>query len=121
MAAPVIDSLVTGRLRTFPLNIPNAGQCPDLSLDVVTESMCVVDGDGVRGGTPVHAPEFFAAWLRRIVAAQEMTVEAALTGDRGLVYAAMMLDPHAGTLGLPTIEQMADELIEATKPWLPQF
>lgn len=121
MAAPVIDSLVTGHRRTFPLNIPNTGQCADLPRDAVTESMCIVDGDGVRGGEPVRAPEFFAAWLNRIVAAQELTVEAALTGDRGLVHAAMLLDPHAGTLGLATIEQMTDELLGATKRWLPQF
>ena len=121
MAAPVIDALVTGRARTFPLNVPNAGQCPDLPLDAVTESMCVVDGDGVHGRAPVHAPPFFAAWLNRIVAAQELTVEAALTGDRGLVHAAMLLDPHAGTLGLATIEQMTDELLLATSRWLPQF
>jgi alpha-galactosidase/6-phospho-beta-glucosidase family protein len=33
----------------------------------------------------------------------------------------MLLDPHAGTLGLATIEQMTDELIDATARWLPQF
>jgi alpha-galactosidase len=121
MAAPVIDSLVTGRPRTFPLNIPNAGQCADLPLHAVTESMCVVDGDGVHGRAPVHAPPFLAAWLQRIVAAQEMTVEAALTGNRDLVYGAMLLDPHAGTLGLTTIEQMTDALLTATGRWLPQF
>ncbi|HEY3831089.1 MAG TPA: hypothetical protein VGO03_02235 [Acidimicrobiia bacterium] len=121
MAAPVVDSLLTGQRRTFPLNVPNTGQCADLPLDAVTESMCVVDGDGVHGREPVHAPPFFAAWLNRIVAAQELTVEAALTGDRELVHTAMLLDPHAGTLGLATIEQMTDELIDATARWLPQF
>jgi alpha-galactosidase len=121
MAAPVIDSLTTGRRRTLPLNIPNTGQCADLPLDAVTESMCNVDGDGIQGRDPVTAPPFFAAWLNRIVAAQECTVDAALTGDRELVHAAMLLDPHAGTLGLATIEQMASELIDATARWLPQF
>ena len=75
--------------------------------------------NGVRGGAPVRAPEFFADWLRRIVAAQELTVEAALTGDRGLVYAAMMLDPHAGTLGLPTIEQIAASYVEDLRQMQP--
>jgi alpha-galactosidase len=121
MAAPVIDALLTGRARTFPLNIPNAGQCADLPLDAVTESMCIVDENGVRGREPVHAPEFFASWLNRIVGAQELTVEAALTGARELVHAAMLLDPHAGTLGLATIEQLTDELLAATARWLPQF
>jgi len=121
MAAPVIDSLVTGTRRSFPLNIPNAGQCADLPNDVVTESMCIVDGSGIRGGEAVTAPPFIAAWLNRIVAAQELTVEAALTGDRNLVHAAMLLDPHGGTLGLATIEQMTDELLGSARRWLPQF
>jgi alpha-galactosidase len=121
MAAPVIDSLVTGRPRTLPLNIPNAGQCADLPVGAVTESMCTVDGHGVRGGEAVSAPPFFAAWLNRIVAAQECTVEAAITGDRELVHAAMLLDPHAGMLGLATIEQMTADLLDATQRWLPQF
>jgi len=121
MAAPVIDSLVTGKVRTLPLNIPNAGQCADLPAGAVTESMCVVDASGVRGREPVHAPPFFAAWLERIVSAQELTVEAGLTGDRELVYAAMLLDPHAGTLGFATIQAMTGELLAATSRWLPQF
>jgi alpha-galactosidase len=83
--------------------------------------MCVVDGAGIRGGEPVSAPPFFATWLNRIVSAQELTVEAALTGDRDLVCAAMLLDPHAGTLGFATIEAMTDELIAATGRWLPRF
>jgi alpha-galactosidase len=121
MAAPVIDSLLGGRRRRLPLNIPNTGQCPDLPLRSVTESMCLVGGDGARGGEPVVAPPFFAAWLNRIVASQELAVEAALTGDRELVRAAMLLDPHAGTLGLVTLDHMIDELIDATRRWLPQF
>jgi hypothetical protein len=63
----------------------------------------------------------FAAWLNRIVAAQELTVEAGLTGDRELVHAAMLLDPHAGTLGDATIQRMTAELLDATRRWLPQF
>jgi alpha-galactosidase len=121
MAAPVIDSLIGGHQRRYPLNIPNHGQCPDLPLSSVTESMCLVDSGGVRGSEPVTAPPFFAAWLNRIVASQELAVDAALSGDRDLVRAAMLLDPHAGTLGLATIDQMTDDLLAATRRWLPQF
>ena len=49
LVAPVIDSLVAGEHRELPLNLPNAGQCPDLPADAVVESICVVDGDGMRG------------------------------------------------------------------------
>lgn len=121
LAAPVIDSLVSGKERTLPLNVPNRGQCSDLPTSAVTESMYPIDGSGVHETCHVSAPPFFAAWLNRIVQSQELTVEAALTGDRELVHAAMLLDPHAGALGLPTIEALTADLLEATARWLPQF
>ena len=49
LPALVIDSLVTGNRRELPVNIPNAGQVPDVPADAVVESICVVDGDGIRG------------------------------------------------------------------------
>jgi hypothetical protein len=60
----------------------NAGQCTDLPGDVVVESMCVVDGEGMRGRDQARVPAPFAELLRRHVATQELTVEAAVTGDR---------------------------------------
>ena len=80
MVAPVIDSLVTGERRELPLNLPNIGQAPYLPDDVVVETMCVVDADGVRGRDAIVPPEPCAEWIRRHVAVQELTVEAALIG-----------------------------------------
>jgi alpha-galactosidase len=121
MVAPLIDSLVTDERRELPVNIPNRGQAPYLPTDVVVETMCTVDGDGVRGRDAIEPPEVCAAWIRRHVDAQELTVEAALTGDRDTVCAAMALDPLCGRADLGEIEAMTDELLAATAAWLPQF
>ncbi len=49
-------------------------------------------------------------------------MEAALTGDRALVYTAVAMDPLAGALlTLPQVREMVDEMLEAEKQWLPQF
>jgi len=64
---------------------------------VVVECMGTVDGDGVRPRDTASAGAG-AEHLRRVVASQELTVEAALTGDRSLVLQAMLADPVAGTL-----------------------
>jgi alpha-galactosidase/6-phospho-beta-glucosidase family protein len=119
--APVIDSLVTGTHREVPLNLPNAGQCPDMPDEVVVESICVVDGDGMRGRDVAHAPAPFAELLRRHSAVQEMTVEAALTGDRARARQAFELDPLAGRGDLRDTESMVEELLAGTAKWLPQF
>ena len=121
MVAPVIDSLITGTRRELPLNRPNTGQCPDLPIDAVVEAMCVVDADGIRGRDVASAPAPFAELVRRHVAVQEMTVEAALTGNRALAHQAFALDPLAGRGDLRETEAMVDELLAGTAKWLPQF
>jgi alpha-galactosidase/6-phospho-beta-glucosidase family protein len=121
LVAPVIDSLLTGTRREVPLNLPNRGQCPDLPDDAVVEAMCVVDEDGMRGRDATRAPAPLAELLRRHAAVHELTVEAALTGDRSLVGAALALDPLAGRGDQRDIDAMADELVAGTQQWLPQF
>ena len=59
--------------------------------------------------------------LRRIVYSQELTVEAALTGDRTLVLEAMLTDQMGGRLPYEHIVALTDELLAATAPWLDQF
>jgi alpha-galactosidase/6-phospho-beta-glucosidase family protein len=121
MVAPVIDSLLTGTHRELPLNLPNVGQCPDLPSDAVVEAMCIVDGSGMRGRDAARAPAPAAEFLRRQVATQELTVEAAVTGNRQLVRDALALDPLAGRIDLRDIDAMAEDLLTGTARWLPQF
>jgi alpha-galactosidase len=121
MVAPMIDAFLRDRPHAFPLNLPNTGQAPDLPPDVVVEAMCVADGAGLHPRDQVRLPPVLAEWLRRISAAQEATVAAALSGDRGKVVEAMLLDPLAGRIDFDHVEQMTDEMLAATAQWLPQF
>jgi alpha-galactosidase/6-phospho-beta-glucosidase family protein len=68
-----------------------------------------------------HVDSVLGEHLRRVVAAQELTVDAALTGDRTRVIEAMFADPMAGKLPFEHLVAMTDELLAATAPWLPQF
>jgi alpha-galactosidase len=121
LPGPVIDSLVSGTAREVPANIPNAGQAPDLPADAVVETMCIVDRDGIRGRDQARLPAPYAEVVRRHVAVQELTVEAALTGDRALTSAAFALDPLAGRGDLRDVDAMVTELLDGTARWLPQF
>src|SRR6185503_6268500 len=82
MVAPMIDSFVRDKPRHFPLNLPNTGQCPDLPADAVVESIVTAKGDGLASRDHARAPAVLTECLRRVVASQEMTVEAAISGDR---------------------------------------
>jgi alpha-galactosidase len=121
MVAPVILCHEEDRAGYFPLNIPNAGQVPDLPADVVVESMCVVDGSGVAGRDAPKLPPAIAEQLRRVSASQELTVDAAFSGDRDTVFEAMLADPLAGRIDYDELGRMTDELLAATSKWLPQF
>jgi len=121
LVAPLIDSLLTGTERSMPLNIPNDGSVCDLPDRVAVETMCRVDASGVRGRQPAALPPFLAEHLRRISASQEFTVAAALSGRRGEVVDALQTDPLAGRMDVRRLELLTDELLAATRPWLPQF
>jgi alpha-galactosidase len=121
LPALVIDSLVTGTPRQLPVNIPNAGQVPDVPDGCVVESIGVVDGDGIRGRDVARLPAPYAELVRRHVAVAELTVAAAIDGDRSRAGSAFLLDPLAGRGDFEQTETMIDELLEGTSAWLPQF
>ena len=98
------------------MNIPNAGNVTNLPDGAVVEIMGTVDGAGVRGRDRTTVPGVMGEWLRRVHASQELTVEAALTGDRTLALEAMLLDPLCGALAYDDVVAMTDELITATAP-----
>ncbi len=73
---------------------------------------------GATGHAPVPP---YDEIVRRHVATQELTVEAALRGDRALAGEAFALDPLAGRGDLLDMEVMVEELLVGTAEWLPQF
>jgi alpha-galactosidase len=121
LVATLLDGLVTGRARTLPVNLPNAGNVTNLPDGSVVEIIGVADSAGVRGRDHAAVPGIMGEFLRRINAVQEWTVEAAINGDRTLVLEAMMADPMAGQLAYDDIVTMTGEMLEATAKWLPQF
>jgi alpha-galactosidase len=121
LVAPLIDAIVTGKERNLPVNLPNAGNVTNLPDGAVVEIMGVVDATGVRGRDHARVPGAMGEWLRRVHTSQELTVEAALTGDRTLALEAMLTDPMCSVLAFDDVVAMTDELLTATAPWLPQF
>jgi alpha-galactosidase/6-phospho-beta-glucosidase family protein len=67
-------------------------------------------------------PEAIAAFLRLHISVQQITVEAALKGDRKLALQALELDPFvAATLTIEETPKLLDEMMSANTPYLPQF
>jgi alpha-galactosidase/6-phospho-beta-glucosidase family protein len=118
-AAPIIAAIASGEQYYGIMNLPNRGQIANLPLDVVVETFGVVDAHGARGIAVNSLPDGIHAVLVRHIENQEMTVTAALTGDKKLALQAMVNDPLLTNLS--TAEVMLDELLKANKEYLPQF
>jgi alpha-galactosidase len=121
LVATLLDGLGGGTPRSLPMNLPNRGQVTNVPEGVIVEAIGTADADGARPRDEVTIPGFLGEAVRRIAATEELTVEAALTGSRSKVLEAMLADPYAGSIPYEDTVTMTDELLAATKDWLPQF
>ena len=121
-AASIINAYLGGKPFLFNGNVPNTGIITNLPQDCCVEVPVYADK---RGFNPVHVgalPPQCAALNNVSVAVEEMAVEAALTGDRELVYQALYYDPlSAAVLSLAEIRKMVDAMFRKNKGYLPQF
>jgi alpha-galactosidase len=118
----IVEAVETNRPARINGNVPNWGLIDNLPQGCCVEVPCLVDGNGVQPTTVGELPAQLAALNRTNVNVQELTMEAALTGDVEAVYHAVMLDPLTATVcTLPQIRSMVGEMLEAEAQWLPQF
>ena len=117
----IVEALETGRAYRGHLNVWNDGAITNLPPCVI-EVPCYVDRHGIQALHVGALPAQCAAVLKNTITVQELTVEAAVTGNRELVKQAVALDPLCGAaLNLEEIWAMCDEMFAALAPWLPQF
>jgi alpha-galactosidase len=90
--------------------------------DTIVEVNALVNAYGIQ---PIHAgplPEPIAAHLRLHASVQQLTAQAALTGDRRLALQTFLLDPLVASVLEPgETEKMLDEMLRANSRYLPQF
>ncbi len=118
----IMEAIETNKPTRINGNVPNDGLIDNLPAGCCVEVPCLVDANGIQPTRIGSVPTQLAALNRTSINVQELVVEAALTGDRGAVYHAVMLDPLTGAIcTLDQIRSMVDEMLAAQKAWLPQF
>ena len=121
-ASYIMEAIVTNKPYKIGGNVLNTGLIDNLPADACVEVPCLVDGSGV---TPCHVgrlPVQLAAMNMTNINVQLLTIEAAVTKKRDLIYNAAMLEPHtAAELSIDDIVKMVDELIEAHGDYLPAY
>ena len=115
MLAMIADN--TGERET--VNVVNNGSIPNLPLDSIVETSCIVNSNSVIPIAHKPLPLAVEGVVRCSHAFAKLTVDAALTGDKNLVMQAAM----AGTVhrDLDIIEKIIEKMFEVHKQWLPQF
>jgi alpha-galactosidase len=103
------------------VNLPNIGQIDNLPRGAVVETPGLVDGAGFAPISIGPMPEILRGITSIHCHIQNMTLEAALTGNRKLALESLMLDPLCAKLAPSQIRKMGLELMEATGDYLPQF
>lgn len=87
--------------------------------DYFVETPTVVDSSGVHPIRIGDLPDPLAALCRRNIEVGELTVEAAVKGDRNLVLQAMLLDPVVDSIKVA--ERVLDKMLKIQAQYLPQF
>lgn len=118
----VIEALETGKMFKLNGNVTNGGMITNLPPDCCAEGPMYVDRTGIHKTIVGDLPPQCAALNMTNINAQRLAVEAAITGDTEHIVHACALDPLTGAvLTLKEIRDMASEMLEAQKEWLPQF
>lgn len=117
--ADVCVALATGRACRLYGDVPNRGQIPFLPDEAVVETAVRVDRARLEGVPAGVLPRAVRSVVERHVAVHELTLEAALTGDRATALEAMSLDPLVPDPAVAAA--VLDELLEAHRDHLPQF
>ena len=118
----VIESIVENRGNRFIVNVANHGSIPNLPDDAIVEVPAIVDGYGVHTMAVGALEQGLASQLNRHWVVQQLTVQAALHGDRARARQALLLDPLVeSTLTIEGVDLLLDELLAANAAFLPRF
>jgi len=118
-ALSAIAAIVANRPEVHVVNVPNRGALSDLPADAVVETNCLIDG---TGATPLAAgplPLSVRGLVQQVKAYEQMTIEAAITGDRRRAVLALAANPLVP--GVRVAAALVEELLAAHAEHLPQF
>jgi alpha-galactosidase len=121
-AAYIVNALEGGDPFSFNGNVANKGYVTNLPPNACVEVPVWASRKGLEPVAVGALPPQCAVLTNLSAQIEEMAVEAALTGNRRLVYQAIYNDPlSAAVLSLAEIRTMVDEMFAKNAPYLPQF
>ena len=119
-AARLLASLNDGAGDVQVVDVRNGGAMAELEPDDVVEVPSRIDRDGAH---PIAQPPMTPAMrdlVRAVKAYERLAIRAAVSGERADVRAALEAHPLVGGR-IADVDPLLDALLEANRPYLPQF
>jgi 6-phospho-beta-glucosidase len=118
-ATQLVAALATGSGDVQVVDVRNNGTLAGLADDDAVEVPARIGSDGPEPlpQEPL-APELLGL-VQHVAAYERLAAQAAVSGDRELVYKALLAHPLVGQA--PQAEQLMNDLLEAGREYLPQF
>ncbi|WP_217424799.1 6-phospho-beta-glucosidase [Virgibacillus ihumii] len=118
-AINLIKSIHLNAKNIHTLNVRNNGTISCLPDDVSIEVNCVVESHQITPLQVGNVPPQIRGLLQNVKAYEELTVEAAVSGDRGVALQALTLHPLIPSSG--RADRILDEMLEVNRQYLPRF
>jgi alpha-galactosidase len=119
-AHSVVLAMLDGDNSRHTVNMPHDGALgTGIDLGAMVECMASVDRRGARGVALGDLPPVVKSMTQRLNAVHDLTVEAALEGDRKKVIQALLLDPSV--VEFDRVPAIVDEYLKHYKRYLPRF
>lgn len=119
-AIGIAVSILTDEKREWGgINYVNQGSIVNLPDNAIVEGHCLVGADGPKPLVMGPLPKFTLGIIQHILNWQELTVDAALTGDKKILYQALLACPYVHDM--QAAKQIMEELLVAHADLMPQF
>ncbi len=119
IALTVMEAAYNNDEKFIVINTANQGAVPYLPDDAVIEVPCMVNASGIFPLRQPDIPKTVWGLIAAIKNYEQLTVEAAVTGDRDTALLALLAHPLVGDY--EKAKALLAEMLEANREFLPQF
>jgi 6-phospho-beta-glucosidase len=119
LAVRVMNAIINNVGEVFAVNVPNQGAISNLPHGAIVDVTGMVDRMGAHPFAMGPLPKEILGHQYSLVLAQELAVDAALSGSRNELLRAILAHPLINSV--EAAEKAMDELLTLQKEWLPQF
>lgn len=118
-ATDIIENMVGGLNKPFYVNVPNQGAVSNMNDDAFLELLCDNDMNGPLPHAVGEMPRGIRGMQEVVLDTHELTAEAIVKGDYGLLRRAMMTDPLVTSIA--DADAILHDLLDLERDILPDY